>query len=169
MHTPMLFPGLLWQQLSTAYTRCTYSQCMPHVHLHDLWTNMCGLVGVACAFGMVGHACATKCEKCEKEGKMYALHWKGSRMWARFRTAQNAKIWTSLKTTTHFICFARRCCSLSYSLFSMQTSRRWSWIYALSSPFLRQAPSSFFLPPITFCHFDVMTMRRLAPLQHWER
>ena len=24
----------------------------------------------------VGHACATKCEKCEKEGKMYALEFK---------------------------------------------------------------------------------------------
>ena len=30
---------------------------------------MYGLVGVARAFGMVGHGCATKCEKSEKEGK----------------------------------------------------------------------------------------------------
>ena len=41
--------------------RCTYSQCMPRAHLHDLWTNMCGLllVCVARAFGTVSHACAT--------------------------------------------------------------------------------------------------------------
>ena len=34
---------------------------MPRAHLHDLWTNMCGLllVGVARAFGTVGHTCAT--------------------------------------------------------------------------------------------------------------
>jgi len=120
---------------------------MHHVHLHDLWTNMCGLllVGVARAFGTVSHACATKCEKCEKEGKACALRWKSSRMWAPFRTAQNAKIRLFLKTTTRFICFARRCCSLSCSSFSMRTSRRWSCIYVLSSPFSRQAPSSFFL------------------------
>ena len=90
-----------------------------------------------------------KCEKCEKEGKAYALRWKSSRMWARFRTAQNAKIWWFLKTTTRFICYARHCCSLSYSSFSMRTSQRWGCIYILSSPFSRQAPSSFFLAPIT--------------------
>ena len=28
---------------------------------------------MARAFGTVGHACATRCEKCEKEGKAYAL------------------------------------------------------------------------------------------------
>jgi len=98
-----------------------YSQCMPRAHLHDLWTNTCGLVGVAHAFGLVGHACAAKCEKCEKEGKAYALRWKSSRMRARFRTAQNAKIWSFLKTTMRFICFARRCCSLSYLSFSTRT------------------------------------------------
>ena len=32
---------------------------MPCTHLRDLWTNTCGLVGVARAFGLVGHACAT--------------------------------------------------------------------------------------------------------------
>ena len=40
--------------------------------------------------------------------------------------------------------------SLSYSSFSMQASRCWGCIYALSSPpFSHQAPSSFFLAPIT--------------------
>ena len=40
---------------------------MPRMHLHDT----CGLVGMVHAFGTVGHACGTKCEKCEKEGKAY--------------------------------------------------------------------------------------------------
>ena len=35
------------------------------------------LVGVACAFGAVGHACTTKCEKCEKEGKAYTERVRG--------------------------------------------------------------------------------------------
>ena len=148
-------------------TRCMYLQCMPLVHFQDLWTNTCGLVGVARAFGSVMHV--QQSVKCEKEGKMYALCWKSSRMWARFRTAQNAKIWSFLKTATCFICFARCCCSLSYSSFLTRTSQRWNCIYALSSPFSRQAPSSFFLAPITFCHFDIVTMRPLASLQRWER
>ena len=96
-----------------------------------------GLVDVARAFGLVGHACAMKCEKCEKEGK---------RMRVRFRTTRNAKIWSFIKMTTRFICFTRRCCSLSYSSFLIRTSRRWGCIYTLSfPPFLRRAPSSFFL------------------------
>ena len=103
-----------------------------------------------CFWNGQSHACATKCEKCEKEGKAYALHWKGLKMWVRFRTTQNAKIRSILKTTTHFFCFARCCYSLSYSSFSTQTSWCCGCIYALSSPlFLHQAPSSFFLAPIT--------------------
>ena len=116
----------------------------PRTHFQDLWTNTCGLVGVARAFGTVGHACM--CNEVWKvwefkEGKMYVFRWKSSRRWARFQTAQNAKIWSSLKTTTRFICFARRCVSLSYSSFSTRILRRWSCIYALSSPFSRQVPS----------------------------
>ena len=86
-----------------------------------------------------------KCEKCEKEGKAYALRWKSSKMQACFWTPQNAKMWSFLKMTTRFICFARHCYSLSYSSFSTWTSRRWGCIYALSYPFSRQAlalPSS---------------------------
>ena len=129
------------------YTRCTYLQCMPRAHLHDLWTSTFGLVGVATCSWSVMHVQRTKCKKCEKEGKAYALRWKSSRMWAHFQTAQNAKIWSFIKTTMCFICFARRCCSLSYSLFSTQTSQRWVCIYALSSPFSHQAPNFFFSLP----------------------
>ena len=103
-----------------------------------VWISMRGT-----CFWTVGHACATKCEKCEKEGKVYALCWKSLIMRAHFRTAQNAKIWSFIETTTRFICFARCCCSPSYSLFSTQTSRCLGCIYTLSSPpFLRQALSS---------------------------
>ena len=41
-----------------------------------------------------------------------------SRMWAGFRTAQNARIRSFLKTTTRFICYPRGCWSLLYSSFS---------------------------------------------------
>ena len=104
------------------YTRCTYSQFMPRMHLNDLWTNTCGLllVGVARTFGTVNYACATKCEKCKKEGKAYVE--RVARMWVQFRTTQNARIWLFLKTTTCFICFARCWCFLLYSLFLMRTS-----------------------------------------------
>ena len=33
-----------WWYRSYILRRCTHSQCMPCMHLHDLWTNMCGLV-----------------------------------------------------------------------------------------------------------------------------
>ena len=119
------------------YTRCTYLQCMPRVHLNDFWTNRCGLVGMTHPFGTVGHACATKCEKCEKEGKAYALCWKSLRMWACLRIAQNAKIWWFLKTTTHFIA------TLDAAALSHRSPRGLhGCIYALSSPPIsRQAPT----------------------------
>ena len=137
------------------YTRCMYSQCIPRAHLHDLWTNTCGLVGMTHAFGTVGHACATKCEKCEKEGKVYTLRWKSSRMWVCLRTAQNTKIWWFLKMTTHFIAMLGAV-ALSLSSFSKRTLRHWGCIYVLSSPpFSRQAPSSFFPAPVTT--FSILT------------
>ena len=41
------------------------------------------------------------------------------------------RIWSFLKTTTCFICFARRCWTLLYSSFPTQTSRHYGCIYAL--------------------------------------
>ena len=96
--------------------------------------------GRARTFGTVGHACAMKCEKCEKERvgeceHIFELH--------RTRRA----IWWFLKTTTCFICFAGHCCLLSYSSFSTRTSRHWGCIYTLySPPFSCQALSSSSLP-----------------------
>ena len=47
-----------------------YLQCMPRVRRSPTFepTRVDYLVDVSCAFETVGHACATKCEKCE-EGK----------------------------------------------------------------------------------------------------
>ena len=52
-------------------TRCTYSQCMPRAHLHDLWTNTCGLllVGVACDF-WDGRSCMCN-EVCNEVWKVW--------------------------------------------------------------------------------------------------
>ena len=148
------------------FTRCTYSQCMPHVHLNDLWTNTCGL-GMARAYGTVIHACATKFKKCEKEGKVYILRWKSLRRWVQFQTTHNTRIWSFLKMTMCIICFARSCCILDGDFMAL-----WLYLHSLSSlPFSRQAPSLFYLTPITF--FVILTSqqlkRPLAPLQHWEQ
>ena len=77
-----------------------------------------------------------------------------SRMCVQFWTAQNVRIWSLLKKTTCFICFARRCCSLSYSSFSKRTSWRCSCICALCLLFRFRArllalPRSHH----NFCHF----------------
>ena len=37
--------------------------------LHDLWTNTCGLVGVAHVFGTVGHACAISVKSVRRKAK----------------------------------------------------------------------------------------------------
>ena len=60
-----------------------------------------------------------------------SVHWKGSRTWAWFWNAQITRIWSFLKTATHFICFASRCCSLLHSLLSTRTSWCCGCIYAL--------------------------------------
>ena len=82
-------------------------------------------------------------------------------MWACFCTAQNTKIWSFIKTTMCFICFTRRCCSLSYSSFSTWTSRQWGCIYALCSPQSFRTRLSFFFAPITT--FAILT------LWQWDR
>ena len=53
-----LVPGpQLCSDTNTTDTRCTYSQCVPRAQLNNLWTDMWALVlvGVAHAFGTVGH------------------------------------------------------------------------------------------------------------------
>ena len=103
---------------------------MPRAHLNYLWTNTCGLVSRR-GRGMCMGLSSTKCEKCE-EGKAYVLRWKSFEdVSAVSNRTERARIWSFLKTTTRFIGFARRCCSLSYSSFSTRTSRRCGCIYAL--------------------------------------
>jgi len=142
-------------------TRCTYSQCMPRAHLHDLWTNTCGLVGVA-------------------------PWWHMLLVWSVFHVQQSVKNVRRKAKRTHYVervweceCvfkphrtqryggFSRRPCTLFASLGAatlcrtmlilivldadFTALRRWGCIYALSSPpFSGQAPSSFFLAPVTF-------------------
>ena len=126
---------------------------MPRSHLHDLWTNTCGLT-------VTGSRCATcfwngrscMCNEVWKEGKAYALRWKSSRMWTCFWTAQNARIWSFLKMTTRFICFARCYLILDAGFTAL-------WLH-FSLPFSCQAPSSFFLAPITI--FAILTS------WHWD-
>ena len=54
---------------------------------------------------------------CNKVWKVWeggqSIHWKGSRTWAQFWNTQITRIWSFLKTATHFICFASCCYSLS--------------------------------------------------------
>ena len=85
----------------------------------------------------------------------------------QFRTAQNARIWLFLKTTTCFICFARCWCSHLYSLFLTPTSWR-GCNYALSSlPFSRQIPSSSSLPSqfLPFCRCNNETASAATALR----
>ena len=124
-----------------------------HVHLNNLWTNMCCVdLHLARAFGTVGPCMCNEVWKvgggqsiCTtlKEFRWYA--------WAWFRTAQNARIF---KKTTCYICSARRCCSLLYSSFLMWTSRHCGCIYTLCLLFrfcarLLTLPCSHH----NFCHF----------------
>ena len=138
-------------------------------HLHNLWTNTCGLVGVAHAFGLVGHACTTNevWKVWEGRQRVRIMLKVFLRMRVHFRTARNVKTWPFIKTTTCCTCFTRLCCcSLSYSSFLMQT--RWGCIYTLSSPpFLCQAPSSSLLPSqlLPFWHCDNETASAATALR----
>ena len=86
--------------------------------------------------------------------RTYVLHWKSSRMWARFQTTPNVRIWSFLKTTMHFNCFARPCCSLSYSSFSTRTLRHCGCIYAfcILFHFRTRLLASSLLPSQFWCH-----------------
>ena len=86
-----------------------------------------------------------------------------SRMWGRFRTAQHTtQGYEFFKTTARFICYARRCCSLSYSSFLTRTSRRCGCIYALCL-LIRFRARFLALSSCSHHHFVVATMRPLAP------
>ena len=73
-----------------------------------------------------------------------------------------------LKTVMRFLCFASRSSSLSH-YHNPDFTGWWLHLDPLSLlPFSRQSPTSFFLTLLTILHhFDVATMRPLAPLQRW--
>ena len=145
-----------------------YASYASRVHLNDLWTNMC-CVDLVSTHGTCFWDCrfmhVQQSVKIVRRAKhMYYIE-RVSQIWVRFRTAQNARIWSFLKKTRCYICFTRLCCSLL-----MWTSRRCGCIYALCLLFhfrarLLALPCSHH----NFCHFVIATMRPLAPLQCWER
>ena len=103
-----------------------------------------------------GCPCVTKCEQCEKDGKAY-VRWKSLRMWSQFQTAPNVRIWSFFKTVRHFffLCFAGHGSSLSYSSFSMWTSRGCGCIYFLCLCFCFRA--------------SLLTLSSLFAWQFWHR
>ena len=169
-HSLRLAPGWCSIPLVTSYTtRCTYLQCIyasrtsPWPLNQHMWISRHGM--------------------CFWDGRSWMCNevwkvWEGRQSVLRITLKEFENVSTFSNHTEHedmvvsqddhaLICFARCCCSLSYSSFSTWTSRHWRYIYALYSPlFSRQAlPCSRY----NFCHFDVVTMRPLAPLQRWER
>ena len=120
------------------WTKCTYLPCMPHVHLHDLWTNMCGLVGVTCAFGLVGPYMYNKVWKVRRKAK--CTHYI-ERVWECERVFEPHRTW-------RYGCFSRRPCALFPSLGAAALSRTHrsrhglqgvEATFTLSSLFSRQA------------------------------
>ena len=128
-----------------------------HVRLNDLWTNMCGLVSTCgtCFWDCRSVHVQRSVKSVMRVKCMYYIE-RVSWIWVRFRTAQNARIWSFLKKTTCYICYARCCCcSLVLIVLDTDFTALWLHLCSLSSlPFLRQAPSSSLLPSqfLPFCH-----------------
>ena len=107
------------------------------------------LVGMARAFGTVGHACATKCVKCEKEGKVHIE-----------RVQECVRVFEQHRTRRYGR-FSRRPCALfallgAAALSCTHRSRRGlhsveaAFTLCLVLPFhTRLLRSSLFLAPIT--------------------
>ena len=105
-------------------SRCTYSQCMPRVHLNDLWTDRqhvwitvsrCGTH----AFGG-SRPCATRWWQ--------TVHWKSSRKGVRFWTPHQTKEYGRFSRRPFFALLAT---ALSYSSILLQTSQGSGCILAL--------------------------------------
>ena len=109
------------------------------------------LVGVAHAFGTVGHV--QQSVGSVKDGKEYMYEW----VWGSERGSNTSLKWSFLETA--ILCFASRC-SLVLSI-SLQTSRGSGCILALCFCFRFHVS----LLTLITANFDVVTMRPLAPLQ----
>ena len=132
---------------------------MPHAHLNDFWTNTCALllVGVANAFGTVGHV-----QQRVKSVRRMVKRTYIERVWGcdhvRFQTEPNVRIWLFFKTVRRFfffLCFSGHGSSLSYSSFSMWTSRGCGCIYFLCLCFCFRA--------------SLLTLSSLLVWQFWHR
>ena len=113
---------------------------MPHMHLHDLWTNTCGLVsrcGTCFWDGSVMHV-----QRSVKSVRRKAKH-------TYYVEFENVSVFLNAKTTTCFICFPWHCCSLVLIILDADFTVLWLHFTLSSPPFSCQAPSSFFLTPIT--------------------
>ena len=116
---------------------------MPRMHLNDLWTNTCGLVsrrGTCFWDGSVMHVQRSVKSVRRKAKRMYYVEFENVSVFSNRTTRRRPRaLFASLGTA-----------ALSYSSFSTRTSQCCGCIYTLSSPlFSCQAPSSFFLTPIT--------------------
>ena len=116
------------------------------------------LVGVASAFGAVGHACATKCEKCEKEGKAYIERVQGHER--SFETHRSQR-YGHFSRQPHTLFASLAAATLSLVLIILDTDFMGLWLHSCSLsylPFSWQTPSSFFLTPITI--FAILKLRQ---------
>ena len=116
------FQVLVSYKYSNAYyCRYTHSQCMPHAHLYDLWTNTCGLVSrlgtcfsvmhvysliPRLVYGWVTHESGNEASMCNEiqqvwEGRQsIRISLKEFENVIAFWTAQNARMWSFIKMTT---------------------------------------------------------------------
>ena len=92
-------------------TRFTYSQCKPHAHLNDLWTNMC--ITTVYRRGMCFWDGWPWSIKSEKDSKGYV-----ERLWGCECSFEphRTRGFGRFSTAMQFLCFASRCSSLSYSM-----------------------------------------------------
>ena len=156
MHSGPLFQTtvIFWYK----YYR-NYSQFVPCAQLNNLWTGMWALVSVDMA-----HASGTVSHVRQSLSSVRRI--------AKCTLKEFEEVTEVLNTALRFLCFPSCCSSLFYSLISPRTSRGSGSILAFCLHFrfwasLLGRSSSLALQ--IFCHFDVVTMRPLAPLQHWER
>ena len=171
--------GTIWnkQTLNRFFTQCTqllsYTRCShSHAHLYDLWTNTCGLplVGIAHAFGTVSHACATKCEVWEGRQSVRITLKEFENVSVLSNRTEREDMGVSQDDHVLYLLCLSLLLSLIIIILDMDFTALLLHLRSVSLPISWQAPSSFFLAPITsYGHFDVATMRLLALLQCWER
>jgi len=109
-------------QICSYHTRFTYLQCMPHVHLNDLWTNRRHMCITDSRRGECSQPCATtSVPKCKKDSKMYVERVPDFQV---SNTSLNVWIWSFLEMAT--LCY-------SFFNFDITTMRllaplqRWGW------------------------------------------